>query len=68
MLDPKTGKTRVRYVDINTESYAVALEYMIRLRRVDLEDPEQLRMLSKTAQMTPEAFRKKFGYLVGLEE
>ncbi|MCI0514961.1 6-phosphofructokinase [candidate division KSB1 bacterium] len=68
MLDPKTGKTRVRYVDVTTESYAVAVEYMIRLRRVDLDDPEQLRMLSKTAQMTPEAFRKKFGHLVGLEE
>ncbi|MDZ7261512.1 MAG: diphosphate--fructose-6-phosphate 1-phosphotransferase [candidate division KSB1 bacterium] len=68
LIDPATGKTRVRYVDINTESYAVAQEYMIKLKRSDFESPEQLALLAKTAKMSVESFRKKFGYLVGLKE
>jgi len=68
MLDPKTGKTRVRYVDTTTESYEVAQQYMIKLKRSDIEDPEELSLLARTAKMTPEAFRNKFGYLVGIEK
>ncbi|MBN1348051.1 6-phosphofructokinase [candidate division KSB1 bacterium] len=65
LLDPETGKTRVRYVDVNTDSYQVAQQYMIRLKKADLEDPEQCALLARTAKMTPDAFRAKFGYMVG---
>jgi len=65
LVDSKTGKTRVRYVDVTTDSYQVALQYMIRLKKSDLEDPEQCALLARTAKMTPDAFRSKFGYLVG---
>jgi 6-phosphofructokinase 1 len=64
MIDPKTGKTKIRYVDIHTDSYAVAQEYMIKLKREDFAEPENLLSLVKAAQMTPEAFRDKFEYLV----
>ena len=37
MIDPMTGKTAVRMVDVNTESYAVARKYMIRLGAEDFE-------------------------------
>ena len=30
MMDPQTGRTRVRMVDVESESYRVAREYMIR--------------------------------------
>jgi len=66
MLDPATGKTKVRLVDVHTESYKVALNYMIRLERQDFEKPEMLAALAAQAKMPPEEFRKKFGYLVGL--
>lgn len=32
VIDPKTGRTKIRMVNINTQSYEVALEYMIRLK------------------------------------
>ena len=51
-------------MDVNSESYLVASEYMLRLRRSDLEDPERLGPIAEAAGMSPEAFRERFGYLV----
>lgn len=65
-IDPQTGRTRVRLVDPNTQSYHVALEYMIRLKKCDFENKDDLEKLSKAAKITPEAFVKRFGYLVGV--
>jgi 6-phosphofructokinase len=63
--DPDTGRTRVREVDIQSGSYRVATEYMIRLEREDLEDPAKLEPIAAAAMMTAEAFRERYGYLVG---
>jgi 6-phosphofructokinase len=67
LRDPVTGRTKVRLVDINSEHYKVAREYMIRLEREDLENPEMLAKLAAAAKMTPEEFKKKFVHVVGLE-
>jgi 6-phosphofructokinase 1 len=67
LRDPVTGRTKVRLVDINSEHYKVAREYMIRLEREDLEKPEMLAKLAAAAKMTPEEFKKKFAHVVGLE-
>ena len=64
ILDKKTGKTKVRFVDLNTESYEVARRYMIRLDSEDFEDPTQLQRLASAAGTTPDAFRERFGYLI----
>lgn len=64
MLDPETGKTRVRLVDTSTESFEVAQEYMIRLKKSDFEDAEQLAQLAQAAKMTPEAFKEKFSSVI----
>src|SRR5260221_10921814 len=37
LVDPETGRTRVRLVDMNTARYAIARRYMLRLRRDDFE-------------------------------
>ncbi len=66
-LDPETGRTKVRLVDIKTESYEVAVEFMIRLKKEDFTDDKQLARLAKTGNMSPEAFKKRFGYLVGIK-
>lgn len=66
-LDPQTGKTKVRLVDTNTTSFKVAMTYMIRLKKEDFEDAEELRKLAKTAKLSPEDFTKRFGYLVGIQ-
>lgn len=67
LRDPVTGRTKVRLVDINSEHYKVAREYMIRLEREDLENPEMLEKLANASKMTPEEFKKKFSGVVGLQ-
>ncbi len=67
MLDPKTGKTKVRLVDIYSARYAIARRYMIRLRRDDFEDSGEIAKLAKVCGMTPESFTSMFHYLVDNE-
>jgi ATP-dependent phosphofructokinase / diphosphate-dependent phosphofructokinase len=50
-------------VNVESNSYRVAREYMIRLDRQDLEDPGKLRPVAAACGLTPEAFRDRYGYL-----
>ena len=61
--DPGTGRVRIRLVNIQSSSYRVAREYMIRLDRADLDEPEKLRPIAASSGLTPEAFRERYGYL-----
>jgi len=67
MIDSETGRTRVRLVDIASTRYAIARRYMIRLRKDDFEDTQELARLARTVKLTPEEFRKEFEYLVAHE-
>lgn len=67
MLDPETGRTKVRVVDVHSARYAIARRYMIRVRRDDFENPDELALLAKTAGMTVDAFRERFEPLVATE-
>jgi 6-phosphofructokinase len=67
LRDPETGRTKIRLVDIHSEHYRVAREYMIRLERSDLENPEMLAKLASAAKMTPEQFKARFAQAAGLE-
>jgi 6-phosphofructokinase 1 len=65
LIDPKTGRTRVRLVDVTKPTYRVAREYMIRLEREDFEDGQTLARLAQAAstkqkQVTPEEFKAQF--------
>ncbi len=64
MIDSKTGKTRIRMVDTNTEHYRIARRYMLRLRRDDFEDPHELAKFAASAGLTLEEFRSQFSHLV----
>lgn len=64
LLDPDTGRARVRLVDINSTRYRIARRYMLRLRRDDFDDPYELAKFAAVAQMTLEEFTKEFEYLV----
>ncbi len=68
MLDPKTGRTRVRMVDINTEQYKIARRYMLRLRRDDFDDAQEIAKCAEIAHLSPEEFHKRFYYLVKNED
>jgi 6-phosphofructokinase 1 len=67
MLDPATGRTRVRLVDIHSARYAIARRYMIRLRRDDFDDPAELGKFAATAGLSLDEFRQQFAYLVERE-
>jgi 6-phosphofructokinase 1 len=67
MLNPKTGRFNVRKVNVDGETYECALAYMMRLEKGDFADKAQLKKLAKTAGLTPDQFRARFGYLVGLK-
>jgi 6-phosphofructokinase 1 len=64
LLDPKTGKTRIRTVEIDSDDYLMARRYMIRLEKEDMEG-EALKKLASTAKMSPEDFKKRFSVAVG---
>ncbi|HEY5545360.1 MAG TPA: diphosphate--fructose-6-phosphate 1-phosphotransferase [Gemmatimonadaceae bacterium] len=64
LIDPATGKTRVRTVDIHSTRYAIARRYMMRLRRDDFENSQKLARLAQTAGLSPEEFRSRFEYVV----
>ncbi|MEX0683312.1 MAG: diphosphate--fructose-6-phosphate 1-phosphotransferase [Dehalococcoidia bacterium] len=61
LQDPATGRITTRMVDIHSEHYEVAREYMIRLERADLENDATLAGLAEAASMSPEAFAERFG-------
>ena len=61
--DHETGRVRIRLVNVESSSYRVAREYMIRLDREDFEDPDRLRPIAAASGLTPEAFRDRYGYL-----
>lgn len=64
ILNPQTGRMRIRMVDVTSDRYRIAYAYMLRLKRIDFEDPGELAKLATAAQMTPDRFRAEFGYLV----
>ena len=64
VLDPATGKTRIRRVNVDSVQYRIAREYMIRLERRDFENRADLERLAVVTRMGPEDFRRRFGYLV----
>lgn len=64
MMEPATGKVKVRRVDIESETYSVARKYMIRLEDSDFSSPSCLKKLAAVTNMTTSEFRKRFGYLI----
>jgi ATP-dependent phosphofructokinase / diphosphate-dependent phosphofructokinase len=67
LTDPETGRSKVRLVDIASTRYAIARRYMIRLRRDDLNNPQKLATLAKSANLSPEDFRREFESVVANE-
>jgi 6-phosphofructokinase len=59
LLDPNTGRIRVRTVDVSTESYEVARSYMIRLEPQDFEEPT-LSSLAAQTQLSAASFKERF--------
>jgi len=60
MLDPVTGRAKVRMVDTESQSYQIARQYMIRLNDEDFDDPARLSRHAALVHLSPEAFAQRF--------
>ncbi len=67
LLDPATGRTRVRYVNTHSTRYAIARRYMIRLRRDDFGNPHEIARFAAAAHISREEFCRQFEPLVADE-
>ena len=67
LLDPKTGKTKVRMVDPTAFGYMVAKAYMLRLGREDFLDRAFVEAACKLTGMTGEALREHFSVILERE-
>ncbi len=59
MIDPATGRIRVRLVDTKTEAYEVGRSYMIRLEPQDFMEP-RLSKLAAACGLKPDDFARQF--------
>ncbi len=60
MVDSSTGRPRVRMVDIDSQSYQIARQYMIRLTAEDLRNPDALGRYGDLSGLSAAAFRERF--------
>ena len=56
----KEGRTRVRNVDIASDGYKVAREYMLRLETEDFADPAWVEKLAEAAAMNADELVARF--------
>jgi 6-phosphofructokinase len=66
LMDPKTHKTRVRLVDVETESHTSARTLQVCIEPRDLEDPDLLAHLAETAKLAPAAARERWAAAAAL--
>jgi len=64
IIDPATGRTRVRMVDPGSETFYIARRYMLRLNQADFDDPHELAKYAATCGISLDEFRKQFYYLI----
>jgi 6-phosphofructokinase len=57
IMDPKTGRMRVRMVDIKQGTYAIGRSFMVRLAKADFEDATQAAKLAQVTGMSAAALR-----------
>jgi ATP-dependent phosphofructokinase / diphosphate-dependent phosphofructokinase len=60
VIDPETGRGKSRSVDVNSESYQVARDYMVRLGPKDFIDDGWVEKLAKAGGMDSAEFRSHF--------
>jgi 6-phosphofructokinase len=65
ILDPDTGRVRVRYVDVHSEAYQTLYAYMIRLKLEDLVRADSRQALARAGHLEEAELVRRFGPLVG---
>jgi 6-phosphofructokinase 1 len=67
IMDRKTGRVRVRMVDIDSDRYMIARRYMLRLRKDDFDDPSEIAKFASVLGISLEEFQSEFAYIVADE-
>jgi 6-phosphofructokinase len=65
LMDPKTGHTEVRSVNLDSFTYRSARKFMVRLEDKDFQDAGMVAQLAAVTHLTPEQFVERLGYLGG---
>jgi len=60
LVDPKTGRARIRMVDVNSDSFKVLKGFMIHLRSEDFSDLSELAKYAAVAGVSVDEFREEF--------
>lgn len=60
MVDSSTGRTKVRMVEIESQSYQIARQFMIRLTDSDLNNPDLVGRYAALSGLSAEAFKERF--------
>ena len=60
ILDIKTGRTKVRMVNINSKGYEIAKSFMLRFYPEDFNDLNLLTKYAAVTGMSPDEFRQQF--------
>jgi 6-phosphofructokinase 1 len=60
IVDPETGRSRVRGVDVQSDAYANALALQERVFPEDLEDPTRLAAIAAAARLAPDEARERY--------
>lgn len=60
IMDPATGRTKVRMVDTSSESHRSATALQVRVEMADLEDPTWASSLARTANLDVEQVRERY--------
>lgn len=61
VADPETGRGRQRFVDVDTESYQVARDYMVRVGKKDFRDDAWTAKLAEAGGLSRAEFMSRFG-------
>ena len=64
MMDPETGRTEIRKVDLDSFIYRSACKLMIRFMPEDAQDEELLARMAANTKLSLDEFRCRFGYLL----
>ncbi|HVP31241.1 MAG TPA: diphosphate--fructose-6-phosphate 1-phosphotransferase [Myxococcota bacterium] len=64
LMDPATGRTKVRLVDVDTDSFRNARSLQTRVTKDDLADSGKLAALAKAAKLTPEEAKVRYAVLL----
>ena len=60
LMDPETGRTRIRMVDVGSDSFRAALSLQQRITAEDLADPARLRSIAAAAGLPAEEARERY--------